>query len=92
MPLPGAEVEVAGLHLLAEGGKDARGRVRITTVLITPAHDDSDRSPQDRATENGRNGVWVASYSLTAAIAPSDRGLPEDAAEIAPETRLSEPR
>ena len=38
VPLPGAEVEVAGLHLLAEGGKDARGRVRITTVLITPVH------------------------------------------------------
>jgi CBS domain containing-hemolysin-like protein len=41
VPLPGAEVEVAGLHLLAEGGKDARGRVRITTVLITPVHDDA---------------------------------------------------
>ena len=40
VPLPGAEVDVAGLHLLAEGGKDARGRVRITTVLITPARDD----------------------------------------------------
>jgi hypothetical protein len=36
VPLPGSEVEVAGLHLLAEGGKDARGRVRITTVLVTP--------------------------------------------------------
>jgi CBS domain containing-hemolysin-like protein len=40
VPLPGSEVEVAGLHLLAEGGKDARGRVRITTVLITPPHAD----------------------------------------------------
>ena len=40
VPLPGAEAEVAGLHLLAEGGKDARGRVRITTVLITPVHAD----------------------------------------------------
>jgi CBS domain containing-hemolysin-like protein len=34
--LPGAEAEVAGLRLLAEGGKDARGRIRITTVLVTP--------------------------------------------------------
>ena len=42
VPLPGAEVDVAGLHLLAEGGKDARGRVRITTVLITPVRDDED--------------------------------------------------
>jgi CBS domain containing-hemolysin-like protein len=34
VPLPGAVAEVAGLRLLAEGGKDARGRVRITTVLV----------------------------------------------------------
>ncbi|MGZ8750413.1 MAG: hemolysin family protein [Pseudonocardia sp.] len=97
VPLPGAEVEVAGLHLLAEGGKDARGRVRITTVLITPAHDDSDRAPENRApangaTENGLNGASGASDAPTAAFASSDRGLPEDAAGIAPETRLSEPR
>jgi CBS domain containing-hemolysin-like protein len=36
VPLPGARAEVAGLVLLAEGGKDARGRVRITTVLVEP--------------------------------------------------------
>jgi CBS domain containing-hemolysin-like protein len=36
VPLPGARAEVAGLALLAEGGKDARGRVRITTVLVEP--------------------------------------------------------
>jgi CBS domain containing-hemolysin-like protein len=36
VPLPGAETEVAGLRLLAEGGKDARGRVRINTVLVEP--------------------------------------------------------
>jgi CBS domain containing-hemolysin-like protein len=35
VPLPGARAEVAGLGLLAEGGKDARGRIRITTVLVT---------------------------------------------------------
>jgi CBS domain containing-hemolysin-like protein len=34
VPLPGATAEVAGLRLRAEGGKDARGRVRITTVLV----------------------------------------------------------
>ncbi|MGH3751563.1 MAG: hemolysin family protein [Pseudonocardiaceae bacterium] len=32
VPLPGAEAEVAGLRLRAEGGKDRRGRLRITTV------------------------------------------------------------
>ncbi|WP_219415724.1 hemolysin family protein [Pseudonocardia nigra] len=36
VPLPGARAEVAGLRLLAEGGKDARGRVRITSVLVDP--------------------------------------------------------
>lgn len=36
VPLPGSQTEVAGLHLRAEGGKDARGRIRITTVLATP--------------------------------------------------------
>lgn len=32
VPLPGAEAEVAGLRLRAEGGNDRRGRLRITTV------------------------------------------------------------
>ena len=36
VPLPGATTEVAGLRLTAEGGKDTRGRVRITAVLIEP--------------------------------------------------------
>jgi CBS domain containing-hemolysin-like protein len=36
VPLPGATTEVAGLRLSAEGGKDARGRIRITSVLIDP--------------------------------------------------------
>jgi len=31
VPAAGARAEVAGLRLLAEGGKDARGRIRITT-------------------------------------------------------------
>ena len=63
VPLPGAEVDVAGLHLLAEGGKDARGRVRITTVLITPVPDEA---------ENGANAASGASDAPNAAFAPSD--------------------
>lgn len=35
VPLPGAEAEVDGLWLRAEGGKDRRGRMRITTVVVT---------------------------------------------------------
>ncbi|MEV7550202.1 hemolysin family protein [Amycolatopsis sp. NPDC089917] len=41
VPLPGAEAEVAGLRLFAEGGKDRRGRMRITTVVVHPADADA---------------------------------------------------
>lgn len=34
VPLPGAEAEVAGLRLRAEGGKDHRGRIRINALLV----------------------------------------------------------
>lgn len=37
VPLPGAEVTWDGLRLRAEGGSDHRGRVRIGTVLVSPA-------------------------------------------------------
>ncbi|WP_031468621.1 hemolysin family protein [Sciscionella sediminilitoris] len=33
VPLPGTEAEIDGLRLRAEGGKDRRGRMRITSVL-----------------------------------------------------------
>src|SRR5918997_703606 len=42
VPLPGAEAEVAGLRLRAEGGKDSRGRLRITTLLVRRAGDPDD--------------------------------------------------
>jgi CBS domain containing-hemolysin-like protein len=48
VPLPGAVADVAGLRLLAEGGKDARGRIRITTVLVSAA--------ERAAPEPARNG------------------------------------
>ncbi|WP_199442297.1 hemolysin family protein [Umezawaea beigongshangensis] len=34
VPLPGTEAEIAGLRMRAEGGKDERGRMRISTVLV----------------------------------------------------------
>jgi CBS domain containing-hemolysin-like protein len=34
VPLPGAQAEISGLTMLAEGGKDSRGRVRITSVVV----------------------------------------------------------
>jgi CBS domain containing-hemolysin-like protein len=57
VPLPGAEADVEGLlHLRGEGGKDARGRVRITTVLVTaiPPADENDAGERDAA-ENTEN-------------------------------------
>jgi CBS domain containing-hemolysin-like protein len=56
VPLPGARAEVAGLSLLAEGGKDARGRIRITTVLVSPVGDppaDPDQAAGEAARRKG---------------------------------------
>ncbi|MFC4001298.1 hemolysin family protein [Prauserella oleivorans] len=58
VPLPGAEAEIDGLRLRAEGGKDRRGRMRITTVVVRPAdgqaitarHNGSDE--RDRSVEH----------------------------------------
>lgn len=50
VPLPGAEAEVAGLRLHAEGGKDRRGRMRISTVVVRP------EAPEVSLAVNGING------------------------------------
>jgi CBS domain containing-hemolysin-like protein len=49
VPLPGTEAEIAGLRMRAEGGKDERGRMRITTVLVRPVREDEgdEESPGD---------------------------------------------
>nr|WP_228046448.1 hemolysin family protein [Saccharopolyspora sp. HNM0983] len=41
VPLPGAEAEIAGLRLRAEGGKDHRGRIRINALLVRRAEPDN---------------------------------------------------
>jgi CBS domain containing-hemolysin-like protein len=43
VPLPGAEAEVDGLRLHAEGGKDRRGRMRITSVVVHPVDGAAER-------------------------------------------------
>jgi magnesium and cobalt exporter, CNNM family len=60
VPLPGAEAEIAGLRLSAEGGKDRRGRMRITTVVVRAEDDTLARrrvrtgnGDDDRSVENG---------------------------------------
>ncbi|QCQ91614.1 hemolysin family protein [Rhodococcus sp. SGAir0479] len=52
VPLPGSEVETAGLRLRGEGGADVRGRVRISTVYVerVPRVDaDADEETEDRS-------------------------------------------
>ncbi|MFD4643220.1 hemolysin family protein [Lentzea sp. NPDC058436] len=42
VPLPGTEAEIAGLRMRAEGGKDERGRIRVTTVLVRPVQKETE--------------------------------------------------
>jgi len=51
VPLPGSRAEVAGLSLLAEGGKDTRGRIRITSVLVERLHPGPDGATGDPTTD-----------------------------------------
>ncbi|MBY6676132.1 HlyC/CorC family transporter [Rhodococcus sp. BP-332] len=55
VPLPGARVEAHGLILVAEGGSDARGRVRVSTVtaekLPEPDADDEHSESSDERDE-----------------------------------------
>jgi CBS domain containing-hemolysin-like protein len=54
VPLPGAEAEIAGLQLQAEGGKDRRGRMRITSVLVRPVASRPDtEETRERSTDRG---------------------------------------
>jgi hypothetical protein len=71
VPLPGSEVEVAGLHLRAEGGKDARGRVRIITVLVTPPPDESTDPATRSAGDDEAKAALGASDAPKAAFAPN---------------------
>ncbi|MDI2031729.1 hemolysin family protein [Saccharopolyspora sp. TS4A08] len=53
VPLPGAETEIAGLRLRAEGGKDHRGRIRINALLVRPVN--NDQAPLRGAEQEGSN-------------------------------------
>ena len=35
VPIPGAEVTTAGLHILYEGGRDRRGRIKIRSAVVS---------------------------------------------------------
>ena len=51
VPVPGAEAEVAGLRLRAEGGNDRRGRPRITTVTARRVSRATESSTPTRAAD-----------------------------------------
>ncbi|MEB3367899.1 hemolysin family protein [Saccharopolyspora mangrovi] len=53
VPLPGAETEIAGLRLRAEGGKDHRGRIRINALLVRRVN--NDQAPLRGAEQEGSN-------------------------------------
>ncbi len=79
VPLPGAEAEVAGLHLLGEGGKDARGRTRITSVLVTPT--DPETADTDDEARPGRASARHDTADRTpdtAEIDPPDPAGPDE--------------
>jgi CBS domain containing-hemolysin-like protein len=52
VPLPGAEAEIRGLRLRAEGDKDHRGRIRINALLVWRDTARSD-APQHGADQEG---------------------------------------
>jgi CBS domain containing-hemolysin-like protein len=67
VPLPGTEAELAGLRLRAEGGKDSRGRLRITTVLVERAVADDGSGRPDAAA----NGTPVDGAAAGESVEPS---------------------
>lgn len=46
VPLPGAEITTAGVHIRFEGGRDRRGRMKIRSAVVSRAY------PEDTASEN----------------------------------------
>lgn len=57
VPLPGAVAELNGLRLCAEGGKDNRGRMRITTVRVERVGRVTAEAATERAQERSDVGA-----------------------------------
>lgn len=55
VPLPGTEAEIAGLRLRAEGGKDRRGRIRITSVLVAPVEQTRPADKTDKTADKTKD-------------------------------------
>ncbi|WP_433802674.1 hemolysin family protein [Actinomycetospora sp. CA-084318] len=63
VPLPGAEAEVGGLRLRAEGGEDDRGRMRIVSVLVWDPHPPASEDPEDGSADEGDDTDTLVSAS-----------------------------
>ena len=57
VPLPGSKVSAHGLALIAEGGSDNRGRVRVSTVLVerVPVDEESSDTEQQEGDHGDRH-------------------------------------
>lgn len=64
VPLPGARVEKDGIELVAEGGTDRKGRLRITSVIArrVPGVDDDTDSASREPGGNTTSGDRVAQH------------------------------
>ncbi|WP_040775984.1 hemolysin family protein [Nocardia pneumoniae] len=60
VPLPGSKVEVHGLVLRGEGGQDARGRMRVNTVVVGKARE---KVPVGKPNGDNPNGKRKANGS-----------------------------
>ncbi|MFR9751522.1 hemolysin family protein [Nocardia sp. 004] len=68
VPLPGAKVEVYGLVLHGEGGTDARGRVRVNTVVV-----DAARAKVQAGKPNGDGSHSASGVNGSGREIPADR-------------------
>jgi CBS domain containing-hemolysin-like protein len=74
--LPGSEADINGLHLLAEGGQDRRGRPSVPTLLVwrIGSQPISDDSPQAAGDDTGqRDGERSAGTHRSSANVPSSQ-------------------
>ncbi|WP_067801233.1 hemolysin family protein [Nocardia beijingensis] len=69
VPLPGSKIEVHGLVLRGEGGPDARGRMRVNTVVVRKARE---KVPAAKANGDNPNGKRKANGSERETAADRD--------------------
>ncbi|WP_278262765.1 hemolysin family protein [Nocardia sp. AG03] len=71
VPLPGSKVAVHGLVLRGEGGADARGRMRVNTVLVRRAADPAKKNDKSR---KGTTDEASADTDQVRVSTPDDNG------------------